>query len=73
MGIVTVDYKIYYVVQVLRHWNSLEVNAFRGVALSNPHPGCIGFLPVFDTEEAAKKWRDEESPSSGIALIQATK
>lgn len=59
----------YYVVQVMRHWDSLQV---LGMPLSAEvtASGCIGFLPIFNTKEAAAKWRDEEHPYADIVVIQ---
>lgn len=58
---------VYYVVQILRHWDSLEV---LGLPLAaRQYPDCIGFMPVFQTEDGAKVWRDNHSPTAGIAAI----
>lgn len=59
-----------YVVPVFRKWESLQV---LGLPLSgHQEPGCIGFLPVFETYEQAEAWCIEnEHPTDGITAIRS--
>ena len=65
----TTETDVFYVVQVMRHWNSLQV---LGIPLDAEAaaPGCIGFLPVFKDAESARAWRTEHDHlDAGIAAI----
>lgn len=64
---------VWHAVQVLRHWDSLELNIAPGIPLNmeNTAPGCIGFMPVFSSQEAAQTWRDENHPTARIVGIVA--
>ena len=62
------DNEVYYVVQVMRKWESLQVLSI-SLSAEAAAPGCIGFLPVFKSVEAATLWRDEEHPNAGIVGI----
>jgi hypothetical protein len=63
----TTETDVMWLVQVLRKWESLTV---LGLPLNaNQLPGCVGFLPVFSTLEAAQTWRDEEHPDAGIVAM----
>ena len=59
------DSEVYYVVQVMRKWESLQVLSIP-LSTEAAAPGCIGFLPVFKSFEAAIVWRDQEHPNAGI-------
>ena len=60
-----------WVVMVLRHWSSLSVFGWP-LGGEKENPGCIGFLPVFDSYEAALAWRTEHNhPNAGIIAIAA--
>ena len=41
------DSEVYYVVQVMRKWESLQVLSI-SLSAEAAAPGCIGFLPVFN-------------------------
>lgn len=59
--------QVWWLVQVFRKWSSLEV---LGLPLNaHQYPGCEGFMPIFNSLEAAKAWRDEQHPSAGIVAI----
>ena len=46
-----------YVVMKLVHWDNFEARALPlspGVAIVGPYEGCPGFMPVFDSDAAAR-------------------
>ena len=64
--------QVWYLVQTMRQWASLEV---LGIPLNaHQYPGCVGFVPVFDSAAAAESWRAAHAPSAGIvAMMRAEK
>jgi len=68
----TTETEVWYVVQVFRKWSSLQV---LGLPLdANQTPGCVGFMPIFDSYEAAAAWRVENGhESAGIVRIEHAK
>lgn len=62
--------EVFYVVQVMRKWTSVTVLGFP-LAGEKDAPGCVGFLPIFDSLEAAKAWRTEQGhENAGIVSIE---
>jgi len=63
----SIEVATHWVVLVLRHWNSL---AAMGVPLAmDQGEGLVGFLPAFDSLEAAVAWRGENHLDAAIVAI----
>lgn len=47
----------YYLVMLVKHWDSIEPEDPKAYPpiIVRPSPGCVGFLPVYDDIEAAKR------------------
>jgi hypothetical protein len=60
-------------------WASLEMDANYGgfvlakAQVKTPYPGCVGFIPVFETREIAEAWRAEFGVEDAEVMELATK
>ena len=54
-----------YVPYVLHRWSDITTNLWP-MPLADPAPHCIGFVPVFDDEAAAKDWADGKSVATMV-------
>ena len=48
-------------------WNNLQAATMR---LTMKEPGCVAFMPVFDSKQAAERFRDEYRGKWQIAKIE---
>jgi hypothetical protein len=64
--------KRYWVVNAVHKWDSLEVPLGNGAAIKLQQPsgsGCIGFLSVYENEEAARL----ENPTRKLWIVEEFK
>ena len=64
------EQEVWYMVQQLEMWTSLETNL--GFSMSPRQFGSVGFIPVFDSIEAAVNWKDEQGSTAPIVTIART-
>lgn len=52
----------------LHRWKDTTTNLLP-MAMGDPVPHCIGFIPVFDDEAAAKEWADGRPVGTMIVQV----
>ena len=50
---------VWWIVMRKMAWTSLTLEGAIPAALAQPSEGCVGFIPVFDTQEAAIAWAED--------------